>query len=655
MADAELKVRIDAEIGNFSSNLKKGEQDLSKFSDKVNADLKKTAQNAAAVSAQLGGSVAKGANQAGFALQNLGRVAQDAPFGFIGIQNNLNPLLESFQSLKAQTGSTSLAFKALGASLLGPAGIGIALSVVSSAILLYQQYQQRANKETKVAVDANKELSDSILNISDVRAKAITNASKELSTFQTLFKSTQNANIPLAERLKIAKELIDRYPKYLKGITAEGVLAGQAADAYEKLTNAILAKGLAQAGEENRQKLINQQLQTSVDKRKEEANLLKLNTSLQRKSVSSTDLLGQEGTIALLGVIQKEAEKSKQKIAEYTKTLETGANEIKVLDEVTQDLIKTFGSEILFDDKKPKKLNKEVKTISDILKQLDVDFKKVSASVDITFGDGKKEKIKAIAKAIDDLIAIGIKGDNPIVTRLQNQIQAIGPSEFKPALANLGSQISQSIGQSIGQGAVDNVDLQGKLIKPFDAWGDYVNNNLLPKIQGNFEQFFNKILETGTISFQSLGKAILSTLASVAASEAAAGLVNLFKVNTGQDYTDSKKKGGLGFALAGLFAKKAVATGGATSGAAATVATGTAASGGLLLPILGGIAAVAGIASLFKKKQPAPQPAYSTSTASTSSASSVDFGGGRVVFEISGVNLVGVLNRAGAKLQRFGP
>ena len=122
--------------------------------------------------------------------------------------------------------------------------------------------------------------------------------------------------------------------------------------------------------------------------------------------------------------------------------------------------------------------------------------------------------------------------------------------------------------------------------------------------------------------------------------------------------------------IGGLFAKKAIAggvaagavgtaavAGTAGAGTAGALATGTAATGGLLLPILGGIAAGALVASLFKKKQPAqPQPAFTTSNAiSTSSSSNVDFGNGRVVFEISGPNLVGVLNRAGAKLQRFGP
>ena len=50
---------------------------------------------------------------------------------------------------------------------------------------------------------------------------------------------------------------------------------------------------------------------------------------------------------------------------------------------------------------------------------------------------------------------------------------------------------------------------------------------------------------------------------------------------------------------------------------------------------------------------PVPQGSASISTSAAGSAQ--DFGGGAVVFEISGTNLIGVLNRAGAKLTRFGP
>lgn len=51
----------------------------------------------------------------------------------------------------------------------------------------------------------------------------------------------------------------------------------------------------------------------------------------------------------------------------------------------------------------------------------------------------------------------------------------------------------------------------------------------------------------------------------------------------------------------------------------------------------------------------APIPQASSTISTSAAGSAQDFGGGRVVFEISGTNLIGVLNRAGAKLQRFGP
>ena len=76
-------------------------------------------------------------NQATQSLINLSRVAQDAPYGFIGIANNLNPLLESFQRLKATTGTTGGALKEMGAALTGPAGLGLAVGVVSSLLVTF--------------------------------------------------------------------------------------------------------------------------------------------------------------------------------------------------------------------------------------------------------------------------------------------------------------------------------------------------------------------------------------------------------------------------------------------------------------------------------------------------------------------------------------
>ena len=684
-----IEIPIGAPLGQLDKDLKGASSKLNQFA----ADASKSA-------GVLGGAVVKGSNSAAFALTNLGRVAQDAPFGFIGIQNNLNPLLESFARLKQETGGTGSALKALGQTLIGPAGLGIALSVVSAGILFYQQYQQRANRETKVAVDANKELADSIKSISGVQAEGRSNASKDLSQLQSLYNATQNANIPAKERLKIADDLIKRYPKYLEGLTAEQVLAGKAASAYISLTNAILAKGYAQAAEENRQKLINQQLNAKVEITKEQAALDKSAAELSKRTAQKQATLDIQGQAALEGGISKTSkavENSKNKINELNQVYKNAASEIKILDDVTQGLIKTFGADVVIDPEKIDKSNKNLKTQSDILKALSVDFKQIASDVSITFGQGNEQRVVALRKAINDLISIGFTADSNIIKRLQTQLLAIDPDQIKAQGKEVGVNAAIGIGKGLASaGPVISKDFGNSLKIGLNDWQLYVNDTLLPKIQSNFETFFNDILMKGKLSFDSLGKAILSTMLSVLASEAAMGFTNLFKYDTGK--IDKKSATPLISGLAKLLgigaggAAAGVATAGALSGVAAStggvilgapiaaagtiglgtvgagvaaggavgvgtagVAAGTVASGGLLLPILAGIAAAAGIVSLLSKKKRVPVPQASSTISTSAAGSAQDFGGGRVVFEISGTNLVGVLNRAGAKLQRFGP
>jgi hypothetical protein len=193
----------------------------------------------------------------------------------------------------------------------------------------------------------------------------------------------------------------------------------------------------------------------------------------------------------------------------------------------------------------------------------------------------------------------------------------------------------------------------------------------LPQLGSSFKTFFDDILMNGNFSFSALGQAIKNTFLSVIASEAAQGVLNLLGSKGGKTEkgggllggvatliggVGKAKGGGLLKSIGGLFGAGAGVAGAAGgAGGAGALAAGTAATGGALIPILAGVAAVAGIASLFKKKASAPVPQASSTISTSAAGSSQDFGGGRVVFEISGTNLIGVLNRAGAKLQRFGP
>lgn len=671
--DAELKVRIEAELGNFANTLKKGEKDLASFGARVDAGLKRSAQQAAQAGAALSGGYTKGANQAAFATTNLSRVLQDAPFGFIGIQNNLNPLLESFGQLRKETGSNAGALKALISSLAGPAGLGLALAAVSAGILLYQEYQRKANKETVVAVDANKELAESIKSITEVQAEGRKNASAELSSLQSLYNATQNLSIPQTERLKIAKELIEKYPTYLKGMSAEGILAGQAATQYNILTNAILAKGYAQAAEENRQKLINQQLNTKIELTKEQSKLELSSAELLKRTTQKQATLDIQGQAALENGINRVSDAvstSKNRINELNKTYEDSVREIKLLDDVTQGLIKTYGTDVVFDPEKPRQTAKEIKTVSDIMKALNIDLKQAEASVGGTFGDKAKERVSAFAKAIDELIAIGIKPTDGIIKELQEKLLgaqlpnvATASAKFAGVVVSNVQKGFENAGGVLPKELTDGTAARA-LTSPFQQLNDYIGVELFPKLQSGFENFFNDILEKGTFSFGALGSAILKTFTSVLASEATRGILSL--LNPAQTTLQKGGKGlfGLVASVIGTGSKAAplagiaASTGGflGTGAGLGATATTTAATGGLLLPILGGLAAGGLIASLFKKKKVEPQPSFSTSSNfTTSPVSNSGFDYGRVVFEISGVSLIGVLNRAGAKLQRFGP
>jgi len=144
----DIQINIGANTEDLSAELQKAENLLNKLQaklkkstdvgeiQKLNAKISSVEGSIGTLSSRING-VAKPTNDATNALSNLSRVAQDAPYGFIGIANNLNPLLESFQRLQTRSGSATEALKSMAAGLVGPAGIGLALGVVSSLAVTF--------------------------------------------------------------------------------------------------------------------------------------------------------------------------------------------------------------------------------------------------------------------------------------------------------------------------------------------------------------------------------------------------------------------------------------------------------------------------------------------------------------------------------------
>lgn len=253
------------EIGADASNYNKVMAGLPGTANKASNEISQSLAKASKAMDTFGGQTVKSASASGIALNNLSRVVQDVPFGFIGIQNNLNPLLESFQRLKQETGSTGGALKALLSQLTGAGGLGLALAAVSSAFTIYTLWQQKARKATKDTTDEMQSYVDSLDAVSRAQLKGQQEGETELTRLKLLYNATQDHKLSLTQRNEAYDELSRKYQKFFPDAEREKTLLGDNKKAYEELANAIMQAAYAKAFEEEITRLEKAKL---VDKRK---------------------------------------------------------------------------------------------------------------------------------------------------------------------------------------------------------------------------------------------------------------------------------------------------------------------------------------------------------------------------------------------------
>lgn len=261
MADI-LKAIVGVEV--------KGEAGLAKLSNsvgKTEAALKK---------------LAPATVQANTSMINLSRVVQDAPFGFIGIANNIDPLLQSFQSLKASTGSTGGALKALGASFLGPGGLALGVSAVTSALALFGDKLFGSSKAASALAEENKKLSESI--------------ASELVQLTALVGIVQNTNSSRTDQANALRTINEQYSKYLPNLGTEKITAENLATAYDKITDSLLRQAVVKG--------LMKQIEIEVAKTAEKI----LNLEQQRIQAQKSAQKETENNFKRIGVEQKLAQ-----------------------------------------------------------------------------------------------------------------------------------------------------------------------------------------------------------------------------------------------------------------------------------------------------------------------------------------------------------
>lgn len=178
------------------------------------------------------------------------RVIQDAPFGIIGVGNNITQLAQSFSGL-GKAGDTvgsklKLAFGQIFSS--GNALIlGVSLLTTAFTIL-----QQKGFFDTE---DAAKSLADeldkykkTLGETTQAQLEGAASADKEIVKITALRGVIENETLSREKRLAAVKQLREEAPSIFKNLSDEQILAGQVGDSYARLTQILVARATAASG-----------------------------------------------------------------------------------------------------------------------------------------------------------------------------------------------------------------------------------------------------------------------------------------------------------------------------------------------------------------------------------------------------------------------
>jgi hypothetical protein len=259
MANPRIEVEIGAKVEGLSAGVNQATGQLDK--------LGKAAQTTAPQVDKLARATS-GYNSVGI---DFARIVQDAPFGIIGVGNNIQQLAGSFQVLKNQTGSTSGALKQAFASIFSSGNaLVLGISVLTSVFTVLQMKGFFKTEESAKSLDeALKKYQETLTGVSAATLKGAQDAQKEIVALKSLELQATNTNLSTEQRTKAVNELQRLYPDYFGNLTKEQILNGNVGNAYALVTANLLAKAKAQAAS-------NQIAQNGID-------LLRIETKLEEQ------------------------------------------------------------------------------------------------------------------------------------------------------------------------------------------------------------------------------------------------------------------------------------------------------------------------------------------------------------------------------------
>lgn len=516
----------------------------------------------------------------GNTLMQFSRIAQDAPFGIIGIGNNLTATAESFGYLSKQAGGAGNALKAIGSSILGTGGILLGVSLLTTGLTYLAQngltVSDVFNKMTGT-FDTNKKL------MQEIAVETAKNAQEQITSVGAYVSAAKNINLSMEERLIAVKKLQSEYPAYFGNLSKEQILNGNVANAVRQVTMALIAKAKASALTERIVKLaeeeevINQKIEASM------ATQFKMYKLSKKEAQAVATVLNKQlrGEIDLMAELEKgnannlsSTEKTALAAFRYSATLRGLSEDLKVnikeQDKLTKSTEKAIAASIKLEQVKPEQVksggsgSKKTKAPNITPKVSGVDSGLQSNGlIDLntiaTFTgqvDQFGNKIKALPNVISTSMGqVRTTFSSETLAMLETmqafntEMNNIINSSITDTFSNLGSAIGEAMatGGSV-LGAIGNTLLQsmGKFLS--DMGGLLIKYGTLAVLKGKLDL---AILTGGPVS---IGAGLAAIAVGVALKAAGAAIGNAARgggssgggsrISTGADYSSPSYSGG---------------------------------------------------------------------------------------------------------------
>lgn len=242
----------------------------------VNNISKEAAKAAETLEGSLGNNVVTTARKfdtLGFSLQQIARELPSLTISpqmfFLAISNNLPMFTDALAQARKEYEATTAAgqkaipvWKQVTKSLFS---WQTTISLLPTLLLLYGDrivdfFEKIFTGSKKIDLAA-----ESLAKFREALAKGVGNAQSEITELKLLYDATQDVTVSVENRKKAIDALQEKYPQYFGNMKDEDILAGQAADSYDRLTKSIVAsakaKAMADLISENELKIYNTEIQ----------------------------------------------------------------------------------------------------------------------------------------------------------------------------------------------------------------------------------------------------------------------------------------------------------------------------------------------------------------------------------------------------------